>query len=358
MEEHDELKSYSDLTYLGRVRRLREVAAAAIREYRLEPARFRLIRVAGNVLFRVLAPGSGGGNSDPRYEPDQYLLRIHEPGYQTADAIELELAWLASMSRDAGIPVPCPVPTRDGRLVKRISVAGLPGPRDCSLLRWLKGRFLTRRIGPAHYRAQGRLMARLHSHAASWRPPGGLAAKRCYDWAGLFQNDSGAGIPASDAWGLVPATHVGAFEAVSRETREIMDGWGKSPDVYGLIHGDLGIDANVLFWRGEARAIDFDDSGLGYWAYDLAVSLEHCREDPLFQAYRDALLEGYVESRTLPSGLPGRLDLLMAAFDVYWSLWAFAVAHRFPHRRAALGGRMRRAAGHVMRYTASGRRNR
>jgi Ser/Thr protein kinase RdoA (MazF antagonist) len=303
MEEHDELKSYSDLTYLGRVRRLREVAAAAIREYRLEPARFRLIRVAGNVLFRVLAPGSGGGNSDPRYEPDQYL-------------------------------------------------------RDCSLLRWLTGRVLTRRIGPAHYRAQGRLMARLHSHAASWRPPGGLAAKRCYDWAGLFQNDSGAGIPASDAWGLVPATHVGAFEAVSRETREIMDGWGKSPDVYGLIHGDLGIDANVLFWRGEARAIDFDDSGLGYWAYDLAVSLEHCREDPLFQAYRDALLEGYVESRTLPSGLPGRLDLLMAAFDVYWSLWAFAVAHRFPHRRAALGGRMRRAAGHVMRYTASGRRNR
>ena len=52
-----------------------------------------------------------------------------------------------------------------------------------------------------------------------------------------------------------------------------MEDWGKEPDVYGLIHADLGTKANVLFNKGEARAIDFDDGGFGYWTYDLAVPL-------------------------------------------------------------------------------------
>jgi Ser/Thr protein kinase RdoA (MazF antagonist) len=123
-----------------------------------------------------------------------------------------------------------------------------------------------------------------------------------------------------------------------------MSAWGDGPDVYGLIHGDLGVDANVLFHRGRARAIDFDDSGTGYWAYDLAVALEHCREDAAYTQYRDALLEGYRERRSLPEEQTRHLDLFQAAFQVYWSLWAAATGHLHPEHRHALEGRMKRAA--------------
>ena len=346
------MKPYQELTHLGRVRRLRQLAQAALDAYGLADARFKLLRQAGNTLFRVLA-------SDPTppvaandvFEEDQYLLRIHQPGYQATDAIELELAWLAAMCRDAHLPVPEPVPTLDGRLLMRVSIPGVPEERNCSLLRWLKGRYIKQDIRPHHYRAQGRLMARLHNFAAQWHPPAGLT-KRRYDWGGLFADDSGTGMPASEAWPLLSPSCVEPFQVVARRVRQIMDELGQGPGVYGLIHADLGVDANLLFWKGEARAIDFDDSGFGYWVYDLAVSLEHCREDAEYPQFRDALLDGYAEIRSLPEERLEHLPLFMAALDVYWSLWATAVMHLYPDHREALAGRLERSARLVACYVA------
>jgi Ser/Thr protein kinase RdoA (MazF antagonist) len=129
-----------------------------------------------------------------------------------------------------------------------------------------------------------------------------------------------------------------------------MDAWGTGPDVFGLIHADLGVDANVLFRHGEARAIDFDDSGFGYWIYDLAIALEHCWEDPRLPEYRDALLNGYSKIRPLPENQLQHLQLFLMAFHVYWSLWAKAVIHLHPEHKPALVPRMTRAASLVKRF--------
>ena len=113
---------------------------------------------------------------------------------------------------------------------------------------------------------------------------------------------------------------------------------------------DLGLDANVLFWHGEARAIDFDDSGFGYYPYDLALALEHCQDDPALPHYRAALLDGYTEVRVLPPEQVRSLDLFLAAFWVYLSLWAAAYAHGHPQHRDVLRARMARAFSLVQRY--------
>jgi hypothetical protein len=161
------MKPFQELTYLGRVRRIRRLAQAALAAYGIAEARFKLLRQAGNTLFRVYIPGlPAAKTAEGLFEEGQYLLRVHEPGYQQPDAIELELAWLAAMRQDAGLPVPEPVPTLDGRLLLPISLPGIPGIRNCSLLRWVKGRLLKQRFWPHHLRAQGRLMARLHNFAA------------------------------------------------------------------------------------------------------------------------------------------------------------------------------------------------
>ena len=106
-----------------------------------------------------------------------------------------------------------------------------------------------------------------------------------------------------------------------------------------MIHADLGVDANLLFRRDHARAIDFDELGLGYWIYDLAVALEHCREHKDFPRNRDALLGAYSKLRTLPREQGRYLGLFMAALDVYIGLWANAVVclrpERTPLRRRA-----------------------
>jgi Ser/Thr protein kinase RdoA (MazF antagonist) len=287
------------------------------------------------------------------YLPGQYLLRIHQPGYQSAEAIELELAWQAAMCRDAGLPAPEPVATSDGALLAQVSISGIPEGRNCSLLRWVRGRAVREeQVRPDHYRAQGQLMARLHRHAEHWQAPPGLA-KRKYDWEGLFREDGGAGIPASEAWPLLPPHYVAPFEAVASSVKLVMDALGKGPEVYGLIHADLGLDANVLFWHGEASAIDFDDSGFGYYAYDLAVGLENCQEDEALSRYREALLEGYTQIRALPKDQMDQLDLMLAGFWVFWSLWAAAVMERFPRYREELLERMARYFMYVEHYLAN-----
>lgn len=324
------MKPFNELTYRGKVQRFRQLARVALDAYGLGVPHLKFLRMAGNTLFQVI-------ESHPptikdvicTYVEGQYLLRIHDPAEQATEAIKLELEWLTAIRREAGLPVPEPVPTMDGQLLVPVSIPGVPGKRDCSLLRWIKGHFEIKRIQPHHFEAQGRIMAQLHSHAENWRPPQGLN-KRRFDYEGLFKDDAGTGLPNSEAWLLLPRNYLTPCETVARRVEQIMGKWGKGPSVYGLIHGDCGVDANVLFWKGEARPIDFDGSGFGYYMYDLSIALEHCWDDKKYAQYREALLKGYAEYRFLTYGQLQQMDLFLAAFYVYMGLWTVAMDHVYP----------------------------
>jgi Ser/Thr protein kinase RdoA (MazF antagonist) len=64
------------------------------------------------------------------------------------------------------------------------------------------------------------------------------------------------------------------------------------------MHADLH-HRNVLFQRGAAGAIDFDDCGFGPWLYDLAVPLTALQGHPDYPVLRQALLAGYRRHRPL-----------------------------------------------------------
>jgi Ser/Thr protein kinase RdoA (MazF antagonist) len=344
------MKPFDELTRLGRIHRIRQLASAALPNFGVGETNLQLLRQAGNTLFRVRTSSLPRiDRSGDLFEEDQYLLRVLEPGYQESEAIELELTWLAAMRREANLPVPEPIETLDGRLLLPIDIHGVPGTRNCSLLRWIKGRSVKNRYGQYHFREQGRLMARLHNFSAEWKPPQGLS-KRKFDWEGLFQNDVGSGLKNKEAWGLLSSTHREAFSCVADRVRDVMEDWGEGEDVFGLIHGDLGVDANLFFWHGEPRAIDFDDSGYGYWVYDLAVALDACRDDPSYFKYKEALLNGYAEYRSLPEKQLQQLELFLAALQVYWNLWATGGTNLYPSLRLEYDERITRTADFVVRY--------
>ena len=329
---------------------MRQLATIALQGYGIDEARIQLVRQAGNTLFRVKTSDLSCPEAPHGlFEEGQYLLRVHEPGYQEPEAIELELTWLAAMRREANLPVPEPVAARDGSWVLAINMPGVEGTRLCSLLRWIKGRSVKNRFRPHHLRAQGRLMARLHQFSIQWQPPAGLA-KRRFDWDGLFQNDVGSGMPNAEAWALLSPLHREAFSCVAERLREVMQEWGEDLDVFGLIHGDLAVDANLLFWHGDPRAIDFDDSGFGYWVFDLAVALDACRDDPAYPRYREALLDGYAEFRLLPEKQAEQIELFLAGLQVYWNLWATGGTHLYPSLLPEYQERIARTAEFVVRY--------
>ncbi len=342
------MKDYEDLTYLGRIRRMRELARIALTAYGITDSRFCLLRQAGNTLYKVHAFNTPVSDTDENlFLKDTYLLRIYEPGYQEPEAITHELTWLSDMRVEADLPEP--ITSLDGKLLVQVETTGVDQPRWCSLLRWVKAKSVLHRTQPYHFREQGKLMARMHHFSAGW-PLATDETKRRFDWEGLFANDVGSGMRNAEAWALLTPENRRAFAFVAKQVKQVMDAWGESADVFGLIHGDLAIDANLLFWHKKPRAIDFDDSGYGYWIYDLAVGLEHVWDDPAFPVYRDALLEGYTSLRVLPDEQIYQLELFIAALEVYWTLWATGGTHLYPDLLPEYQERMQRTAGLVVQY--------
>jgi Ser/Thr protein kinase RdoA (MazF antagonist) len=325
------MRVFDDLTRRGKIGRFRKLADLALARYGLSNARMSFLRLAGNALFRVHEDGPRFRTSaDDVYQPGQYLLRIHDRNEQPTDAIKLEMAWLSAMSREAGLPVPQPIPSRDGKLLTRVSSRGIPDERDCTILRWVKGRCVTKRFCPRHFEAQGEVMAQMHNFSSKWRSPQGLE-KRHFDYDGLFMDDAGAGgFTNKEAWHLLPKRLQEPYRTVARRTMKAMTRLGKGAKVYGLIHADCGVDANMLFWNGKPRVIDFDSSGFGYYLFDLAITLEHLWEDPGYPVYLEALLRGYTKHRALPANHIELLNLFRAAFYVYMGLWTVAVDQTFP----------------------------
>jgi Ser/Thr protein kinase RdoA (MazF antagonist) len=299
---------------------MRALAETALDAYGLTGARLKFLYYNGNVIYRVDGSHRTSiGKSGGPYVANRYVLRVHMD-YHTYEAIRSELQWLMALRRDADLLVPEPVPTRDGELLLEAGAPGVPGRRKCSLLRWLGGRFIPKGLRPGHASAWGRLMAHLHEHAVGWRLPDGFT-RRQRDWSGLFGEDAGFEFPAGELWEAIPKRFQEPFEIVTRELKQVMDELGRGPDVYGLVHADLDVNTNVLFSRGEARAIDFDDSAFAYWIHDLAFALSPWQGTAEQRWVQDAMLEGYTDVRSIPRSQLAHLDLFMAAFNANLMLW-------------------------------------
>ena len=77
-----------------------------------------------------------------------------------------------------------------------------------------------------------------------------------------------------------------------------LDAFGKSPDRFNLIHGDMRL-ANVLVEGQRMRLIDFDDCGWGWFLYDFAAAISFIEDDPDVPMLKEAWLKGYRSIRAL-----------------------------------------------------------
>jgi Ser/Thr protein kinase RdoA (MazF antagonist) len=276
------IESFTGLSHLAQVGRLKRLAAAALADYDLPGAHLAPLVHRFNTTFQVTDP-----------EGNRYALRITRPGKSTVAEVQSELDWLVALHRDTDLVVPDPVPTRAGALLTVASAPGVPESRICALFRWVPGRFVQARLMPRHLEQVGRFMTRLQDHAQGFQPPPGFTRPRIDD------------IPATRAAvvqlvaGVCPPGDVALVEAALDRVATSLDALGHGPDAYGLIHSDLH-QWNYLFHHGQVHLLDFDDCGYAPFLYDLAVTtfeVEHYRRFPELRA---ALLAGYGATRPLP----------------------------------------------------------
>jgi Ser/Thr protein kinase RdoA (MazF antagonist) len=292
------MRPFGDLTRTGRARRVGALGTQVLRrEYGLEPARLRLLSVHSfNTVLRV-----------DRSTGSPLVLRVGDELRIHADGVEdVEAAWLDALASEGSFGTPTTLAGRDGRRWFRATTDGVPGARVCTLFTHVRGRPLRDRLDAEGAVAFGRLMARLHEHAASFEPPvpipaGAVADRviRFRDPTRIFEYRS----PQGDLY----------VEAIAR-VQEMIDAlWASPPHRPHLLHGDFG-PQNVLRWRDELRPIDFQDLLFGFDVQDIGITLADLgRWSPEMAGPFEA---GYAQVRPWPEIPPE----LRAAFAVARSL--------------------------------------
>lgn len=216
------------------------------------------------------------------------ILRLHRHGYHSRAEIASELAWLTALQDLPGLNTTRPIPGAqglvtelDGRyLVAFAPIAGNELQPGDDLLRW--------------FQPLGEITARLHLHARTWRSPEGFTRKR-WDVETILGPR-----PHWGHWRHAQGLDSQGEALLVRATKalaERLHAYGTGPQTFGLIHADLRL-ANLMVDGDRLTAIDFDDCGLGWWAYDLAAALSFIETDPRLPDLIAAWIEGY--SRIAP----------------------------------------------------------
>jgi Ser/Thr protein kinase RdoA (MazF antagonist) len=324
------MRPFRELTRRGRLARMRKLGYTAVKAYGFEPARLSFIQYGENIIYRVdlPTPVTPIHDEDP-YISNRYVLRIH--AISDPDTIDSELTWLAALNQEAGLPVPTPVMTPDGKTVTHIVTPGVPNGRNISVMRWLDGRRLGNGLRPRHLTALGRVVAQMHTFSSGWLPPAGFDRPH-WDWdsqlgGSMFRH------PMEQIVASIPPRFKEQLQFIYQEAKLVMELFGKGPDVYGMIHADL-YPENVLFKGGKAFPIDFEDCGYGYWMWDIAIALCTWAWGNAWELMQDAFKEGYTQIRVLPEHQWAKLDLFVAIQFATMVLWSSALLMNDPKRVA------------------------
>lgn len=252
------MKPYGQLTRLGEIRRVRQLALNALTQYDLDVEQMRFVAWWTNAMFRF------------RSEDRSYAIRVCEPGWRTDTDLRSEALWLDELARNSDIGAPVPLTDRNGEFVVQATADGVPQAHRCMVMTWLSGTMLTRqRLTEPILHATGDLFARLHDQALGYKPPENFTTRRMDRIYARDEEDV-----------LLKEHHRGAFTSHSRDVferavgnvKEAFASRYREPSGLRVTHNDLWYE-NIKTYRGRLYPYDFEDTIWGYPVQDIATSI-------------------------------------------------------------------------------------
>lgn len=299
-------------------------ACAALQSFPVKGHKVTFVSHSENISFRVEArPGKS------------YVLRLHRPTYHSHDELVSEQLWTEALI-EAGLDVPVAVRTKTGQ---RYATVECPdGERFAGLLEWVEGEELGNvSLGDGKsastidsYRRLGRLVAQLHNQAVNWSIPIGFS-RHALDTDGFVGDEP--------FWGRfwesnqLDATQQNELSSIRQAVSEILSAYERTPFNFSLIHADLH-PHNVIVQGTRLHIIDFDDSGFGWHAYDLAVALHQMKDDAGYVEAKSSLLEGYTEIRSIGQREIDMIEVFHAVRSLASIGWATSRPELHPNTRS------------------------
>lgn len=273
------------LTHEQLMERLAGLAASALRRYELPAGvTVKMINLSENATYRADAPASG----------KKWALRVHREGYHSRRAIASELAWQLALKESGAIITPSPIRGKDGELIQFVAHPGLPRPRNVVLFEWEAGSEPAA-SDVAGFELLGETAARMHAHVKGWQRPAWFE-RHTWDFDTSLGDHPHWG-RWRDGMGLTPEIAKVMGETVAL-IGERLERFGKGPDRFGLVHGDMRL-ANLLMDGRTVKVIDFDDCGFSWFLYDCATTVSFFEHQPEVADLLKAWVRGYRRAGTL-----------------------------------------------------------
>ncbi|MBV7332088.1 phosphotransferase [Chloroflexi bacterium TSY] len=256
------MKPYEELTWRGKLRRFRLLAAHALQQYDIELQRFDLIGYDTNILYRIYAA-----------DGSQYALRLANGQWRTMNDAQSEATWLQALAQDTQIPVPRIVSARNGDSVITPQIQGMPSGGHAILMSWLPGVLMGKRLTEQNLVKMGKLFGQLHQHGVSWKPPSGFTTRRFDNFLSRGEED----LFLTDQYTALYAPETTQILRLIREQVEATYA-ALDPADLRVIHCDLWHD-NIKIDKGVLYPFDFEDTIWGYRLHDIAMAMLDLYED-------------------------------------------------------------------------------
>lgn len=257
---------------------LKRIALASLDNWDIpSDASVSLISLSENAMFLV------------QYGNEKWVLRVHRNGYHSENAVRSELAWMNSLREDAGLETPVALPGGNKSNVQFVSIDSSEEPRMVVLFEFISGKQPSENDLHDAFRYLGAIAARMHEHSRRWVRPE-YFERQIWDYEGAFG--------ASPNWGHwrvgfdSDISGIEVVEAAEALMRERLERFGKSPHRFGLIHSDLRL-ANLLVEDGKTKVLDFDDSGIGWYLYDVASCMTFIEDHEDIENILASWIDGY-----------------------------------------------------------------
>jgi Ser/Thr protein kinase RdoA (MazF antagonist) len=250
---------------------------AALARWAAAPGSLESVGESENFVYRFRDP-----SHNERY------LRLSHHTHRSVDAISAELDFVNYVA-DNGIAAARPVPSTSGNLIEviptehgnvhAVAFEAVQGER----IQW--GRDAQNR---KYLFERGKMLGRLHRISQAYQPPG----PRRWDWYNddLFTN---------------PIKYLPPSEEAARREYEDLIHWllkrPRTPDNYGMVHGDFGTLNTRRRADGTLAVFDFDDCSCHWFLYDVAVAMRSARKLPpkYLKPYVKVILQGYATEKSL-----------------------------------------------------------
>ena len=273
-------QTFESLDEADRLAHLRHVAERALPLWDLPSSTpMELLNISENATYRV--------DVEERSAP--LILRVHRTGYHTINGVRTELAWMKALKAEAGVETPQAVPAADGELIKTVETPELGETRMVVMFEFIEGEEPDESALIEPFGRLGAVAARMHIHARGWQRPD-YFERLTWDYEHSLGSSPNWG-RWQDGMGLNDEIRE-LLQQVDDTVRQRLEAFGNGPDRFGLIHADLRL-ANLLETGNDTRVIDFDDTGIGWFLYDIATALSFMEARDDLADLINAWVDGY-----------------------------------------------------------------